>query len=245
MVPIWVTALCAVLLGIIPIIAGKFRFLDVIPRSRWLSLAGGVAVAYIFMHLIPELSHHQSLVTGLGHEYKLLATRTIYLIALLGLVVFYGLERDAKRSRRQQQEAHNEDIASPKVFRLHMISFSIYNAIIGYLLVHREVPGLRSLLLFTLAMGLHFFTNDYGLRQDFKELYHRYGRWVLSLAVVVGWIIGIRTTLHPLVLPFFFAFLSGGVVLNVLKEELPEERQSSFWAFFAGVAAYGALLLLI
>jgi hypothetical protein len=31
--------------------------------------------------------------------------------------------------------------------------------------------------------------------------------------------------------------------LNVLKEELPEERQSRFWAFALGAAIYALLLL--
>ena len=32
--------------------------------------------------------------------------------------------------------------------------------------------------------------------------------------------------------------------MNVLKEELPEERQSRFWAFAVGAASYAALLLI-
>lgn len=42
---------------------------------------------------------------------------------------------------------------------------------------------------------------------------------------------------------FLFAFLAGGVVLNVLKEELLEERQSRYWPFLAGAAGYSLLLL--
>ena len=38
------------------------------------------------------------------------------------------------------------------------------------------------------------------------------------------------------------AFLGGGVVLNVLKEEVPSQRQSRFWAFAGGAAGYAALL---
>lgn len=40
-----------------------------------------------------------------------------------------------------------------------------------------------------------------------------------------------------------FAFLAGGVILNVLKEELPEERESRFSAFAGGALLYAALLL--
>ncbi|MFP4518366.1 MAG: hypothetical protein ACLFQ5_02820 [Oceanicaulis sp.] len=39
------------------------------------------------------------------------------------------------------------------------------------------------------------------------------------------------------------AFLSGGVVLDTIKEELPKERESNVFAFPAGTLVYGALLL--
>jgi hypothetical protein len=51
------------------------------------------------------------------------------------------------------------------------------------------------------------------------------------------------TPVPELVLALLFAFLAGGVVLNVLKEELPDERESRFWPFLAGAGAYAALLL--
>ena len=39
------------------------------------------------------------------------------------------------------------------------------------------------------------------------------------------------------------AFLAGGVIMNVLKEELPEERESCFWTFALGAVLYTAVLL--
>lgn len=53
---ITLTGILAAIMATIHIFAGRLRFLDVIPRSRWLSMAGGAAVAYIFVHLLPELS---------------------------------------------------------------------------------------------------------------------------------------------------------------------------------------------
>ena len=55
---------------------------------------------------------------------------------------------------------------------------------------------------------------------------------------------GLATTLHPVAIGALFAILGGGVVLNVLKEELPENRESRFWAFALGATLYSALLLL-
>ncbi len=39
------------------------------------------------------------------------------------------------------------------------------------------------------------------------------------------------------------AFLAGGIIRNVLKEEVPEERESRFSAFAVGATAYAAILL--
>ncbi|WP_375262823.1 hypothetical protein [Palleronia sp.] len=40
-----------------------------------------------------------------------------------------------------------------------------------------------------------------------------------------------------------FAFLAGSVVLNVFKEELPDERESCLGAFLQGGVVQAALLL--
>ena len=54
-----------------------------------------------------------------------------------------------------------------------------------------------------------------------------------------------RTELSDIAVAVLIAFLAGGVVLNVLKEELPEERESRFWAFALGAALYAGLLLAV
>jgi hypothetical protein len=60
----------------------------------------------------------------------------------------------------------------------------------------------------------------------------------------LGWAIGLFLEISEAALAVLFGFLAGGVVMNVLKEELPEERESSFWAFALGAAAYAVVLLI-
>ncbi|KOP24629.1 hypothetical protein AMR41_19780 [Hapalosiphon sp. MRB220] len=224
----FLSGLFAVALAIIHLISGKLRFLQVIPRSRWLSLGSGVSVAYVFIHILPELSQQQeSISKALATNLSFLENH-VYLIALVGVAVFYGLERLTKQSRRRKREAGEEDITEPYVFWIHITSFAIYNALIGYLILHRESPGLISLLFFAIAMGLHFLVNDYGLRQDHKKTYDHIGRWILSAAIIFGWVIGTAIEIHQAAIAVLFAFLAGGIILNVLKEELPEERKSRF-----------------
>jgi hypothetical protein len=124
-----------------------------------------------------------------------------------------------------------------------MASFGAYNALIGYLLLHREVPGVMSLVFFVVAMALHFLVTDFGLNEDHRARYRRIGRWVLIAALALGVWLGILTELPKAGIAVLVAFLAGGVILNVLKEEVPNERRSRFWAFGLGMAAYAALLL--
>ncbi len=220
------------------------HFLYGIPRSWWLSAGGGVSVAYVFLHLLPELSAGQDV---LAREFGKLfgfIEQHIYLIALGGLAMFYGLERLAKASRRQNKSAEQEDKTSAVVFWIHVTSFAVYNFLIGYLLLHLETTTLRALTFFAVAMALHFVANDFALAEDHKERYHGVGRWILAVAVLTGWMAGSMTDISESTIAIITAFLAGGVVLNVLKEELPEERQSRFSAFVLGASGYAALLII-
>lgn len=240
-----VAFLAVVVLVLVHLYSGKLRFLEGTPRSIWLSIAGGVSVAYVFVHLLPELAEGQETVAEAAGEGFAFLEQQIYLVALLGLVVFYGLDRLATSSRKRQREAGGEDSTPVAVFWLHISSFAVYNALVGYLLIHRLATGLQPLVLFAIAMALHFVVNDYGLREDQKGLYHRIGRWVIATAVMLGWAIGLATEIPEAAVAVLTAFLAGGVILNVLKEELPEERHSRLWAFAVGATFYAALLLLL
>ena len=239
--------LFALALAAVHLFAGQMKFLDVVPRSGWLSLAGGVAVSYVLVHLLPELSAAQLIIEQSTEGFVGFLEHHVYLMALLGLTVFYGLERIAKESRsgnKQHDEVSDEATTSPQVFWLHIASFSLYNMLIGYLLLHREEKGVNSAFFYFFAMTLHFLTHDYGLRQHHKQRYDGAGRWILATAILVGFVLGLFASVDEAALAVLFAFLAGGVILNVLKEELPNERKSRFLPFALGAAGYTFLLLL-
>lgn len=214
--------------------ASRLRFLDVVPRSRWLSIAGGTSVAYVFVHLLPDLAAHQVHFSDISPAPWL--DHHIWLIAMAGLVTFYGLERRVKTGR---QESEGEGVA-PNIFRLHILSFTLYNGIIGLLIARRE----EMLVWFVLAMALHFLVTDYSLRADHAEQYQRRGRWIVVSGLLIGYLLGILPVEIPEVyLAALAAFLGGGVILNVMKEELPEDRESRFWPFALGAGIYSLVLL--
>lgn len=226
-------------------LAGRLHGLRGIPRSWWLSAAGGVSVAYVFLHLLPELAAAQRMLARSEGVVLGIEERHVYLVALVGITVFYGLDQLALESRPEEGGPARQDHTGEGVFWLHVGAFALYNLLIGYLLVRREDAGIGSLTLFTVAIGMHFLVNDLSLWEHHQERYDRVGRWVLAAAVLAGAGVGLATGVDRRATALLLALLAGGIVLNVLKEELPNERKSRFTAFAIGAAAYGALLLLI
>lgn len=239
--PLSLPLLFAVILAIVHVFVGSLRFLDVVPRSQWLSFAGGVSVAYVFVHVMPELAAGQAHLEE-GGGVAGVVDHHVYLVALIGFAVYYGLERFAQRSRSSGSDGRPPERGA---FWLHVASFAGYNAIVGYLLVRRLDAGELDLLFFFVAMALHVAVTDHGLRYHFRATYDRIGRWILAGAILLGWSVGTVTRVSAVILAALTAFLAGGIVLNAIKEELPKERESRFWAFAAGAGGYAVLLVSI
>lgn len=233
------SAAAAVVLAAVHVLARRFEeALAVVPRNRWLSIGGGISIAYVFMHLLPEIAAVEEHVREADVALPWLE-RHGWLAALAGLVVFYGLEQHARNVRRDEAGSTPDDVGW-----LHVASYAVYNALAGYLLRERAEEGSVTLVLFTVAIGVHFLVNDAGLVEDHGAVYRRAGRWLVAGGVLVGWAVSAVLELEPAAVAVVVAFLGGGIVMNVLKEELPDERRSRFGAFVAAAVGYAALLLL-
>lgn len=236
----------ALFLAFIHFWADKIHF-SKIPRSKWLSIAGGVSVAFIFVHVLPELREWQeAFAEDATSPIVLFFDHHLYLVALLGLTFFYGLERQARISTESMRKAESKEAHENRgIFWIHISSFAVYNFLIGYLLIHRESNTYYTLFIFTTAMGFHFLVNDFGLLDHYQKTYQKRGRWIIASSVILGWVVGSVTEIQNVFIGIIYAFIAGGVIMNVLKEELPEERKSKFMYFILGIVIYTALLLSI
>lgn len=213
--------------------------LDRVPRSRWLSFGGGVAVTLVFLEILPELAESQERVDASVAGVLAALDRHIYLLALVALTVFYGVERRVKATRAASGAA---DVSSEASFWLKLSVVAVKNVIVAYLLV-REDRQVLQLALFFAAVALELTLSDRGMHDDHKQSYDGAGRWLLVAALVTGGVLGAATRVPDLALAALSAVLAGFIVLNVFSEELPPERQSSVGAFISGVAVFAALQL--
>ncbi|MBZ0165362.1 MAG: ZIP family metal transporter, partial [Candidatus Omnitrophica bacterium] len=186
---LWLSGFFVVGFAAIHIFIGRLYFLDIIPRSRLLSASSGVAVTYVFLHVLPLLSEAQHEINQTKFLVKFFE-RHVYLVALIGLIFFYGIERRVRSARQTGEMERGHPIQNP-VFWLRFSAFAVYNVLIGYLLLYPMEPRYKNIWLYFLAIGLHFVSSDFGLRKDHVFQYDAYGRWILAGSVLMGWAIGL------------------------------------------------------
>lgn len=207
-------------------------------RRRWLSAAGGASVAHVLVLLLPEVSEAASRFREVRGD-ELLFEQAMYVVVLLGFVFFYGVEVIVVQATGAEPQS------APTVYWADVGVFAVYSAIVGYLLFHQEVPGVVNPLLYAVAMAFHFTATDYGIRRHLGTAHDRLGRWVLASATLLGADVDLLLVPGGIVLQVLFAFVAGSIVLNVIKEELPEAPDGLFVPFAAGAAAYTALVLFV
>jgi hypothetical protein len=212
---------------------------------RFHSFAAGSAVSYVFVYIMPELhaireTHQQ---TEADYIKRLFPEYSVYLSAMLGFIIFYGIESMTLRPRRGAANTgtHHDSGDSGKPW-LHIGGFAIYTWLITFQ-IGRTGGDVVSMSVFALAMGLHIAPIANRLRSEYPAVYEHRGAILLALASVAGWACGVTLNLpDPLVLDMA-AIVAGGVIVNAAIAELPKEREASFWSFFVGAVAYTALLL--
>jgi len=240
------TFVAAILLAATFIFGGYLEIGAAAHRRRWLSVAAGIAVAYVFVQYLPELSEAQvafsKATAGRGLPFP---EQRVYASALLGFIIFYGLEHLVSRSRRRRWEERATEGKGNPVYWLHVSGFAIYSGLVSYLMAGEGERGLHFLILYFVAMFLHFLAADHSLRSEHGSLYDRSGKWIIAAAVLAGWVLGRASAIPETGIITLQGLVGGGVIVNSMVMELPTEKEGRFWPFCGGAVGYALMLLLI
>lgn len=240
------TFLAVSLYCLVHLFVGRLGLLDREPhQSNWVSFAGGVAIAYVFVYFLPGLAAKQGVLQAStdGGIFGFLEHH-VYLVAVAGLTVAFGFARAGVLLRAAAESGRK----LPKGLRQSLESYEIagasgYYALAGYLV--SELTKVSSVALMSTAMVLHFAAIDHGFVHRDEDAYRRKFRWVFCAATLAGWALGAATVVSPLVIAVWTAFMAGAIIVNALREELPGESQLRFWPFFLGVTFFAAAVLVV
>lgn len=218
--------------------------MDVAARNALLSAGAGGSLAYVLLRILPKLAEKQeSLMASVDTGMRGFLEHHAYLVAMVGLVTYYGISRIAAYG------SEGSDANSPLRYRaaliLTIVGYGAYSLLIGYLITNRIDFRLFSIVLITLGMGTLFLVSDHGLHKKWPDAYNRWIRWVLALALLAGWVVGVWIEVSQNVLALWYAFLAGMMLITTIGEKMSMEKSGSFWPFLAGVVAFTALLLIL
>lgn len=230
----------------IHILTDAIKFLDERLTNRLMSLVSGGSIAYVFLHLVPELTHYNEVV----EETRLLdwieeIEYLTYVAALIGIAVFYGINQLREKSEKKNKQEENISQPGISIFILEIGAFSLYNGLIGYLLPELSGGNIAAYIIYFIVFSFHFIANNRILHLTHEDLYTKVGRWCLAFSVLAGWILYETTQASDLTIAFLSSFLTGGIILNILNDELPEEKTSSYTAFLVGMVFIAILLQIL
>lgn len=240
-----VSLLGLALIASVHILCGRSNWWRFFEAHGWVSFSAGASVAYVFIHLSPEVAIFQHQMNGMpSHHYNgQFFSQPLYLTALIGLCLPYLLDTIELNYAEQhpgiQRKIHHS------VFTIKNLQYVFYNIMIGYMIINRRGEGLLHMEFIILAIAVHFIVMNATFREDYKELFAKYTRWLAVLGLVIGTIIGILMDMPDNLLAYLFSFIGGIITYTALKEELPKTSHRAPFHFLAGVALYTLLILAI
>lgn len=233
------TGFAAVLLAAAFVVGERTHLLGrlLTPRSLT-SFGGGMAAAYVFLHVMPELHGARHAFTEAAAMALPYEGKAIYYLALAGFLSFYGI-----RHFHTRQLSAREGKPDRLDFQVQIGGFAAYAWLMGYLLLRGLEARHVAIGLYAVAMGFHCLAINRELSHEYGNDYRRSGRFILAGMALTGWASAALLDLPASLIPLLLAFLSGAVIMNSLILELPTEKDGRFWPFITGGLLYGLILL--
>lgn len=229
-----ITATVALAFSAIHFFAPNLRRLFELGGSRLASISGGMAVAFAIIILLPEIyivSH------SIGS--------IVYPLILAGLVGFYVIELVLLR-RKAVLECHaGRHIPDHAGASVHFVISWLYTFGLVYALPD-EVHGHVALVFLTsVVIGIHLAYKDSLLAAHHPSSYRQYGCYILATSPLVALLAGLMTEPSELVSNMILGLISGYLLQNVFRNEMPEQHDASPLAFAGGAMVVGVPLTMV
>ena len=212
----WQILMVAIIIGAVHVISPRVFGLRKHPE-RQAAFGGGLSVAYVFLHLIPSLDASHELVGA-----------RIYFVALLGFVVFYGLDVFFQPPRHTH----------PTKYHTYLATFFLYDGLMVFTLGLDLPPTPILTAVFAISLATDVLSTDLELQRDYGARFVKSGRWVLIAGVACGYALSLVRRPHPLALDILTAVLAGFMIYHTSSGVFPVSTRSRFPAFLAGVLTF-------
>ena len=227
------------------IISNRAKLLNAFEAHGWVSFGAGASVAYVFIHVFPEIGIFQQQIAGhAGHNQPVsFINQPLYLAALGGLCLIYFLDTIEERANRQGADSLREHEYHMPLFYLRTFLYTMYNIMIAYIITQRPGEGLINITLITFGLMLHFIVVNVSAYEKYGELFEKYMRWSSAVGLMAGWVLGLKIDLPEVITITIFSVIGGMITYIALKRELPQTGHRAPLHFLAGAVIYSLIIL--
>lgn len=213
-------------------------------RTVLLAAAAGASLSYVLLRILPKLAEKQdALLASAETGLRGFLEHHAYIVAMIGILVYYGISNVAARSASRQIAGVEEHWRGALLATA--VAYTSYSLLIAYLIVNRLHFGLFSLSLITVGMATLFVGTDYSLFKKSPRAYESWMKWLLSAGLLSGWVLGVLVVVSANILTLWYALLAGLMLVSTIREKMSLDGVGAYRSFLAGVIMFtGAVLLL-
>ena len=242
-----VTLVGLMVMALAHIISNKDKLLEAFASHGLISFGAGASVAYVFIHIFPEIGVFQQQFTGhSGHNQPVnFINQPLYLVSLGGLCLLYlmdTIEAGLRNERSNELQRHKYYM---QLFSVRAILYILYNIVIAYIITQRPGEGIINITLIAIALMLHFIIVNIRAHEAYGKLFEKYIRWPAACGLLLGWILGITVKFPDAVIITAFSLIGGMITYIALKSELPQTKHKAPFHFLAGAVIYAVIVLAI
>jgi len=238
-----ITIISLTVLACVHILCGKSIWWHFFETHGWVSFSAGASVAYVFIHVFPEISIlQQQFISIAGHHYTgQFISQPLYLTALAGISLPFLLDSLELNYSEQNKKYH--DHVHQGIFGFRKFLYTLYNMMLAYMIVNRHNDGIWSMKIIVIVLSMHFIVLNAYFKETYHELFNKYIRWFAASGLIIGGIVAKMITMPDVILAYIFALIGGIITYTALKLELPKTKHRAPFHFLAGVICFSLLIL--
>lgn len=215
--------LFGLIISFVHYISGRMRVAYSQHRQKTISLTAGVFIAYIFLHMFPNL-------------YEPGMSRISMLFVLVGFSLFHILEKHAYKHGPKKMVLR-------ELRREHSIAFFIYHFFIGILLYSLLQKDVVTGVLFFVPILSFTAISSISMREIHEMVREsRVVRAALSVSTLFGAALARYLPMSTLLYQSIFGFVVGTLLYIVIIDSIPREREGSPAFFALGVVLYSIII---
>jgi hypothetical protein len=240
--------LSALVFSVINLLSFRIRSYAGVNKRRMLSFFSGITAAFVFLDLLPSLQQSSENLAILSNpeEAVLIYEDAIFLVVFLGFLLFFSLECIAIGGfKHAQVDSDKKQRSNATVYYVHFASLILLQFIISFSLLFEYQYSFVGGALFTFAVSLHLIASDNALEETYPNMHGRNGRYFAAVIPLLGVVFSITFPEKMLEASVLLAFISGAILYQSIRSEIPTVyRKSSLALFLVGAFLYAAILII-